>query len=312
MVRNHEPDPKFVDNLEWQLGNELRRQRGHHAPSRPVFRVVKIAALVMVSVVLGAAGMDVSQQLQETWRRELLEARLAVQVEFAAQRLQMQRETAALMQDRYEQGLLGERDLAQLQLQIASAEADVMVTRLDLEEVRSSGREPLGELSSPLVDERDFVSERVRARMDVARRRFQVTRLEAARTQEQVALGVTDEREGRQRLLAMREAELQVQALEQRLELRRQYLASEITAVEAELKLLEVEAQHRVGLRSRQLQSARMDLGTLQDAERAGALEATFVSQMRTRIAEIEGQLSLAQRELQIVRRELERRAEER
>lgn len=308
MRDRHDPDPRFLEHLEWQLGRELRRGRSAAGMTRQGVRVLKIAGLMLGSVALGAAGMGASQQLSEAWRKELLQARLEVQLEQARQRVRMQQETLQLARERVEEGTQEERELMYLEFQIAQAEADAKATELELAEVRNSGREPLGELSSPLVDGRDYVSDRIRVRMDVARRYLDIVRQEQSRTRQMVDAGMVDERELQARSLAALEAELQLEAMRRQLELRRAYLRSEVSAVEAELQSLETEAQNRVTLLQRQLQYYQEELDRVRETVGASSSGAIALSRMETRLAEVEGQLRLANAELDIVSRELERR----
>lgn len=310
MHNEHEPDPKFLERLEWQLASELRRSRKAGGAPRRGTRVLKTAGLVLGSIALGAAGMGASQQLSEGWRKELLETRLAVQLQLAQTRLQTQLEIVGRTRQQVEQGLREELELAAAELHIAQAEADVKTTELDLEEVRSSGREPQDDLSARLVDGRDFVSERLRVHMDLASQHLDFVRRQADRARQRVEAGVLEEQELRARSLAELEAKLQVDALAQQLELRRAYLESEISAVEAELRTLEVEAQNRVVLLQRQLDFYQLELDRFTRAVGLDTGDAVAATQLRARVTEVEGQLRLAQAELEIVRRELQRREE--
>jgi outer membrane protein TolC len=224
----------------------------------------------------------------------------------------MQLETLGLTREQVELGLQTDRELLIFEFQIAQAEADARITELELDEIRSSGREPLGELSSPLVDGRDFVSEKIRVRMEVAAHHLDLVRGEQARVRSRADVGVVSEDEVQAQNLVARQAELQLEGLGQQLELRRAYLDSEISAVEAELKLLEAETQNRVILLDQQRQYFQQELDRFQAAMDAGTMPAVAAAQMRTRVAEMEAQLRLAQAELEIVRRELERRAAQR
>jgi hypothetical protein len=312
MHSKHEPDPGFVANLEWQLTRELRRGNRAGVPRQTNHRILKTAGLILGSVALGAAAMGASQQLGESWRRELLEARLEVQLEMARQRIQMQQVAIGQSRERVAQGLRDDRDLIHLELQVAQAEADAKIMGLELEELRRSGREPLGELSSPLVDGRDFVSERIQVRLELARQHLAVSQRERDETQRQAAAGVIDQRELQARDLVIRQVELQLEALAQQLETRSAYLASEITAVEAELQLLEVEAQNRIALLDQQYEHFQLELEHARNLTDSGTLSPAVTTQMQLQLAEIEAQLRLAQTEREILRRELERRAAQR
>jgi hypothetical protein len=310
MHDKHEPDPRFVESLEGQLARELRRKK--RVGSRPGVRAMKMGSLIAGSVILGAAAMGFSQQLSDSWRRELLEARLEVQLQLAQQRVQMQLEVLGLTREQVEQGVRNDRDLLYFELRIAEAEADARTGALELEELRQSGREPQGALSAPLVDGRDFVTEKIQVRMEVARHHLDLARGEEELARQRAEVGVVSEDEVQARNLIALQAETQLQSLVQQLELRRAYLDSEITAVEVELKLLEAEAQSQVEILRSQRDHFQNEFSRYEDAVGVGAVHPAAAAEMRTRVAEIEGQLRLAMAELEIVQRELERRSFER
>ncbi len=310
MPNTHEPDAQFVEKLEWQLRGDLRRHTRHGSPRRRI-RVAKIAALIAVSVSLGAGAMGASQQIAESWRRDLTKARLAVQHELAVQRLRMQMSAAAQSQEQVRQGILDDLDLQLQYAQIQEARADVTVRGLDLEEFGASGLEPRDELSAPLVDGRDFVSERIRIRMDVDRRHLSVVKWEEARTLERFEVGVATELEVQERNLATHETQLQLEALERQLEIRQSYLGGDVSPVEAELMALENETRARIALLERQRQYRGLELQRVQRAIDLGSQSLDLAVQIQ-RFAEVRAQLGLAEAELDIVRRELARRANER
>jgi hypothetical protein len=261
---------------------------------------------------LGAVAMGFRQQLSESWRKELLETRLEVQVELANRRVAMQLEALGLTREQVEQGVRSERDLAYFELQIAEAEAEATIKELELEEVQRSGKEPDDALSAPLVDGRDFVSERTEARREVARRHLEVVRSDVELSRQRAEAGLVSEDEVLARHLIARQAELRLESLDRQLELRRAYLDKEITAVEVELRMLEAEAQNRLALLDRQRAHFQRELERYQAAVDDGSMHPASVAQLRAQVAETEAQLRLAQTELEIVQRELEERASRR
>jgi hypothetical protein len=309
MQNRHEPDPRFVESLEWQLRRELRRGKGDTAP-HPIFGTLKIAGLMLCSVAVGAVAIATSHKLQDSWRKELLEARLEVQLQQAYQRLDIQLDAIGLTREQVEEGLQTDQELAYFELRIAEVDADAKVLELELEEIRSSGREPLGELSSPLVDERDFVTERIEARQDAARHRLEVFRNAGERIRQRVEAGVVDQREWQAQDLMVMEAELQLQVLTQQLKLRQAFLDSEISAIEAELGYLEVQARSQVAQSDQRRQYFQSELDRLISLIEAGVIRPAAAADMRTQMAAIDAELHLAREELRIVRQELERRAE--
>jgi hypothetical protein len=310
MHDKHEPDPRFIESLEGQLSRELRRRSREGANHQKGYRLLKIAALMLGSVALGAAAMGASQQLGESWRRELLEARLEVELRLAQQRLQVQLESVGLTREQVEMGVRSDRDLMYFELKIAQAESDARLKELELEEVRSSGREPSGKLSAPLVDGRDFVTEKIHVQMESAQRHLDVVRYDRELTRQRAEAGVASGSEVQARDLVTTEAELQLESFVEQLALRQAYLNEEISAVEAELKSLEAEAQNRIVLLERRKLHFEMELERLRSAIDAGFVRAAAEAEMRTQLAGIDAEIQLAQLELQIVRRELERRAQ--
>lgn len=311
MDSKHEPDPGFVDRLEWQVGRELRR-RSRGLGLSPRLRLARTVGVMVACVALGAATMGVSQQLQDSWRKELVEARLSAQVQLTEQRLEMLRGAAESSRRQFAVGVIGEREVAQIELQMAQTEVDGQIVLLQLEEVRGSGREPLGELSAPLVDGRDFVSEKEDLRRELARRQLDVAQGEAARVRRRAALGVADPLDVQPADLAVAELELQLQAYDRRLVIRRAYLATEISAVEAELQALELEAENRLVLLERQGELLQSQMAQVESRVAVGIMSQLDATPMRTQISEHEAQRRLVEAELQILRRELERRRAQR
>jgi len=308
MQSKHEPDPRFTEKLEWQLGTELRRQHRARAARTSPRRMLGLGALVMISVVFGAGAMAASQQMEESWRRELLEASLDVRFDLALRRLDMQLEELDRVRERVEQGLVEERELTYFELQIAQAETDAKILELEREEIRLSGRQPLGKVSSPLVNGQDFVSERIHARMAVQQRYLDVIQSELDRTIERFQLGLIEEMDVEGRELEVREAELGLIVLQQELKIRQEFVDSEISAVEAELRVLQAESERKSQLLNQQMELVLLQMERVQARIDAGLVSPMAAAQAELHIAELEAELMLAQIELEVLQRELDAR----
>ena len=147
--------------------------------------------------------------------------------------------------------------------------------------------------------------------MDVDRRHLAVVKWEEARTLERFEVGVATELEVQERNLATHETQLQLEALERQLEIRQSYLGGDVSPVEAELMALENETRARIALLERQRQYRGLELQRVQRAIELGSQSLDLAVQIQ-RFAEVRAQLGLAEAELDIVRRELARRANER
>jgi len=305
MQSKHEPDPQFTDKLEWQLGTELRRQNRDHAARTSPRRLLGLGALVMISVVFGAGAMAASQQMEESWRRELLEASLDVRLDLAMRRLDMQLEELGRVEERVEQGLIDERELTYFELQIAEAETEAKILDLQREELRLSGRQPVGKVSSPLVDGRDFVSERIEARMAMRQLHIDVMQSELDREIDRFRLGLIQEQDVLGRELAVQEAEAALMVLQEELNIRQDFVDAEISAVEAELRVLQAESERKERLLNQQMELVLLQMERIQTEIDAGLVSPTAAAQAELQVAELEAELMLTQIELEVLRREL-------
>jgi hypothetical protein len=160
-----EPDPEFTHHLEWQLRTELRRRgRFSEATTRVSGRsrslphgLLRLSALVLLSVLLGGAGMAAVGHYQGRNGRELAEARATLQLKLSQSREQLAGEDLARTEARYSNGLVDEEALLAVRFRLATHQTEVARRTLDVEEVRGSGRAPEDGLAAPLVGGRDYV-----------------------------------------------------------------------------------------------------------------------------------------------------------
>jgi hypothetical protein len=307
MLDRHEPDKQFVDNLEWQIGAEVRRRNRNTTPGHPLWRLARVAAVVLVSMALGAAAMGASYQIEESWRKELLVSKLEMRANLVGQRLQMLAGEMERLERQYEAGVISKETLGQSRLQLAEAEMQAKMTQLEMEEVMLSGREPNDELSAPLVDGRDFVSERIRLQVELLNRHLQAAVEELQRAQERVEAGVTRRAEVDALQVAMREVMAQRDVQENRLTMREGILQGRISPLEAELVQLRADAEHRAEVLRLRLTGAATEVEDYRSRVAAGVADEGTLRQMELQLSEIEAQLQLAEREQQIVEGELDK-----
>ena len=73
MTGKHEPRQEFVEFLEWQIKTNFTRKEKFGSPIRPAkYRYMGIAALILVSIFCGAAGVVAKDQIQESRQKDLL------------------------------------------------------------------------------------------------------------------------------------------------------------------------------------------------------------------------------------------------
>ena len=163
MSKRIEPDPQFVDRLEWQLASEFRR-REHlkPAPGRiAVPRSVAVLSLAAGVLLLGVAATKAADLIKDSWRKKIEIARLETEVKIKTALLDLMKDRSAQADNRSSLGLVGEDEALDAKSGAESAAADLEKSVLDLEEAKESGEAPRNELYAPLVGGRDFVGERL-------------------------------------------------------------------------------------------------------------------------------------------------------
>lgn len=306
MLDRHEPDKQFVENLEWQIGSEVRRRNRTTARRSPLGRLARAAALVVVSMAFGAVAMGASYQIEESWRKELLVAGLEVHLELARQRIQLAVEELARVEVRV--GIGTAPPLAREQPRLFVAESEVQVRRmeLELEEINLSGRESRDDVSAPLVSGRDFVSERLGLEMQIERQRLEMVVAELQAQARRVEVGTMTPFELNGLQLAVGVAEDRLVSVETRLQIRQSFLAGEMATGEAELQALIGDAQSRESTARRRLDVAQRELGRIQRMSAVGVAGGATVQQVELAVSEAEAELRLAEIELGLLRQALQ------
>lgn len=130
------------------------------------FCALGIAALLLtVLPAVTGRGTALSEEQEPGSQEAKLQLQKAeVLVATAAKRLQVAKEHLAAARAQMTAGVLHEGGVAAAKQSRLRSEAWHAMLVLDLEEVRLTGQAPKNDLSAPLVEERDFVGERIRLR----------------------------------------------------------------------------------------------------------------------------------------------------
>src|SRR5688500_7131150 len=147
-----EPDPAFLDHLEWQLRTELRRE-ARFAPREvaPAWRRLKTAALIAASLALGGATVVAAERVQQSREAEILAAQAQVRIDLQRSRSELAAKRLADASMRVGAGIATQAELERAEQVQTSELARLRRLALDLAEVELSGREPRDELDAPLV-----------------------------------------------------------------------------------------------------------------------------------------------------------------
>lgn len=310
----HEPDAAFAARLEATLVSELRR-REREAPTwwsswMPVHSVAALALIVIASMAIGGGAVAAAYEVEDRQvKNELLEM-YQRRLDLATQRRQLAETKFKETETRSDMGLVSEDAEWEAAAALAEAAAAESKLSVDIDEVRATGREPRHELSAPKVGSRDFVRERLAAERTAAEAALQLKERLARKAQARADVGVIDPAAATAAGLEVEAAVAVLEAVDRRIVIRTEFIAGRQTAVVANLRAMEVDAEQMVkGLRPRVAQ-ARKDVERLEQRAKVGVVAAVDVAEARVKQLELETELSKAELDLALVQRRLRERIE--
>ena len=303
MNKTYEPDDQFVDRLEWQLSSEYRRasrlksSTGKIAVSR---RMVAIAITIGV-LMTGVAVTKAADYIKESWQKKIEMARVETEVELKKVQLESIREMASEIKARVSNGLIREDEYQAMKIAVKNAELDFKRSLLNLDEVKMSGEIPRNELYAPIVGGRDFVSERLKIEiMEVEMLQKQLN-IHLERFSQLVKQNLVQENEMDivQAEIAMQK--VKIDKIQERLDLRKRFLAEEITAREVELKGRLTAAENNCHLAQSKVDSLQEQLSRLQTLETQGTVSHMEVKQLEFALDAAQAELKLAALEMDVL-----------
>ena len=310
MQDQHTPRNGFIDRLEWQISSELRRRHrtgpATWLPSSPLKAAAAVVFLVLVSMGIGGAAVAAAVQAQDSARRDALVSGYERRVDLARQRLALNTSHLQMWERDVAIGVKRPEDVQVARLQVAEAEAMLTMLELDLQEVRQTGREPIADISAPLVSGRDFVTERLQASLRAPEQEltFARERGRAIRRRMEVGLAtVTDLAESEARVL---ELEAAVASIRRKLDIRRAFVAGQIPAAQADLRVIESEAEQRVKALEPRIALARKHIAQAQRRFEVGVATHVDLAEARLKLSELEADLAKAQLDLALIRKKID------
>jgi outer membrane protein TolC len=181
----------------------------------------------------------------------------------------------------------------EIQIKVAETEALVKTLELQLAEIRLSSREPLSEVSAPLVNGRDFVSERLEIELAASKAASEVQRQLLQQTERRVAVGVANPVDAEVVRAVQQELQSARAALEKKLQIRQAFLRKELDAELASLRVLATEAEQRRAALEPKAERASKELQNVQRRFETGLASVTDTVEAQLRLSKI--QLDLAQ-----------------
>ena len=265
-----------------------------------------VAALMLLSIGLGAGVTAASYQAQDDARRTRLVADLERLAELARQRLTSARARLDVTERDVALGTASPLERLPRRVDVAEAQGQVAVIELQLEEVRLTAREPLDDLSAPLVGGRDFVSERLRSEMGVPVAVLEIERLRIRDAEQRRALGVADALEVEVAAAKVAELAAAVEGLRRKLEIRGRFVAGRADGAETELRALEATALTRQQSLTSRVMLARQQVERMTAKVKVGTGTRVDLAEAAYRLQGLETDMAKADLDVELVRSQLQ------
>jgi hypothetical protein len=303
MTKTYEPDSRFVERLEWQLASEYRRTNRLKPSSGKVAVPRRMVAVALLAGVLttGVAVIKAAEYIKDSWRKGIEIARVGTEVQLKKAHLESTREMAARTESLASLGLIQEEESQVLKFGVEKAALDLDRSLLNLDEVKASGVAPRDELYAPVLGGRDFVSERLKIQIKEIERDLELLGSRLDRSKRLVEVGVVSRGDLDQIQAEIAARKAMIDETRKRIDLRKRYVAGEVTAQE-------VEIGDRMAVAEKDLRQAQTKVDSLmKQMERSKAQEAVGLvspgetSQLRYTLDAAQAELKLAALEVDVL-----------
>jgi len=323
MSAPHEPRDEFIRALESRVGAAARQRRSSNDArdralsndvprwiprSRPVLALVLVGG-VALSMVAGGSVVAMAYQARTDQAAQMLEASYKQRTALASEQLAMAMKLLKGTQERVAVGAASNMELLDAQLKVVSADAELKSLELQMFEVRLSGHEPVMQVSAPLISGQDFVTQRWRVEMTVPEAALNTEQTRLAAAQRRFSAGMADGTSEIDSIMAhLAELRATIEAYKRKLDIRQKFLGKSMDAGMADLRVLEVDADQRVGLLASRIEVSRKDVDRVRARVAVGSSPPLELAGAELQLHQIEFELSKAQYDLALIRKQIDQR----
>lgn len=287
----HQPTPEFRDRLESEIVLAFRGEQRIADNRKRAKRSMRAAAVILVSVAIGATAGFAPAQIRDGARRDSLLQSARGDAQIAALRLQLARENLADVQRKVEAGVLGQVSLAAALSELRTMEAKVMRARYDTEEIAATSQPPRDDFNAPVVSGRDFVKDRLQLDLMAAQQRLTSAESEASAVERKIRLGAALSSSGFDAEEELVRTRALLTELATRLKLREEFVEKGTDVQELQRRLDETQLQLDADASQRLLLLEQKRLVELEKRFSAGTVDELEVMKARLAVREREVEL---------------------
>jgi multidrug resistance efflux pump len=299
----HEPDSRFVERLGWQLSTEYRRADRFKAPAGKIAVPRTVVALSLLAGILmtGVATIKAADYIKDSWQKKIEIARAETEVTLNQAHLESFSEMASQAEARYSDGLIREEEYLVVKVAADRAELALQRSRMDLDEVTMSGVIPRDELYAPVIGGRDFVSERLQIEKKRVELELEPLIRRLDRFEQLVENGLVTGNEMGPVQTEIADRNKIIDRIENQLELRKRFVAGELTAREVEIAGRISSAASNLRMAESRVDSLQTELNRLKALADRGLVNQTEVSQCQYTLDAALAELKFASLEIDVL-----------
>jgi hypothetical protein len=297
-----EMTPQFRAHLECEITRAIRREARFGSRLSTVSRRLRSVAVVVACLAIGFAANLAHAQVQVTSRRDSLLASAQADLQLLQMRLDLAQREAEAARKKAAAGVVMPSDVEQAEAAAQSLEARVKAEELNIAEIRATKLPPRDELNAPLVDGRDFVSQRLQVNLMTVQQQLQAAENAMADVQRKARIGLASQVAQDEQRVKVAQAQAAMADAARQLALRKQFLAQKtsIDVLSRELERSRLDQELEVARLQAELASARV--AAAEREQKVGAADNLDVLKAQVESKQVQLQLQQLVEQLRRVR----------
>ncbi len=288
-----EMTPDFRAHLEWELTRAIRREARFGARISRLSHRLRSVAVVVACLAVGFAANLAHAQVQVTTRRDSLLASAQADLQLLQMRLDLAQREAEAARKKAAVGVVMPSDVERAEAAAQSLDARVKAEELNIAEIEQTKLPPRDDLNSPLVDGRDFVSQRLQLQLMTAQRQLQAAENALADAQRKSNVGLGSQVTEDEQRVRVAQARAAMADAASQLALRKQFLAQKTSVDVLSRELERSRLDQELEVTRLQVELARTRVAAAERQQKAGAADDLDV---------MKAQVELKQSQLQLQR----------
>ena len=265
--------------------------------------VLGVAAIVVVSMIAGAAGLSAAGRIQANQQKQLLVQQQQGDVQLAEMQLALAEKALDETKRRAAVGLAQQAAIEDAERGIQSLSLKLHRIQLNVDEVQKSGQPVQDEVTSPLVDGRDFVTERLELEQKAAMLATAAAERRLKERKTRVEVGLASRQELLEAEAGMARAAAEMRALQETIGLRQKYLAGQVNAADATRERLLLAARAQMLVAQSELNAARQQYEQMQKNFTVGLVQEVDLLKAQVEMLSKKQDLAALQTRIQMLER---------